>query len=47
MNATGRGTATITTPTASWTVTMYLQDPSTILLMGTSYPAGGAMDRQY
>ena len=47
MNATGRGTATITTPTASWTVTMYLQGPSTILLLGTSYPASGGLDRQY
>lgn len=47
MSSTGRGTATITIPTASWTVTMYLQDPSTILLLGTSYPASGGMDRQY
>jgi len=47
MGATGRGTATITTPTMSWTVTMYLEDAATILLLGTGYPAIGSLARQY
>ncbi len=47
MNASGRGTATITTPSATWTVTLYIKDAATALLLGTSFPGNGSLVRQY
>jgi hypothetical protein len=45
--ATGRGTATISTPTTTWTVTMYVRDDKTIDLVGTGAPSNGSLIRQY
>ena len=47
VGSTGRGTATISTSTATWTVTMYLKDPVTIDLVGTGSPSNGCLVRQY
>ena len=47
MSASGRGTATITTPSATWTVTIYIKDAATALLLGTSFPGNGSLVRQY
>jgi hypothetical protein len=47
MEATGRGVATITAPAATWTVTLYVKDAATVLLLGTSFPSNGTLVRQY
>jgi hypothetical protein len=47
MNATGRGTATITSAAGTWTMTLYVKDAGTIYLMGTSSPSSGSLVRQY
>jgi hypothetical protein len=47
VGSTGRGTATISTSTATWTVTMYLKDAVTIDLVGTGSPSNGCLVRQY
>jgi hypothetical protein len=47
MGASGRGTATVSTPTATWTMTLYAKDAETVYLLGTSYPANGTFVRQY
>lgn len=47
MSSTGRGTATISSSAGTWTMTMYLVDPATILLLGTSFPCRGTLTRQY
>jgi hypothetical protein len=47
MGSTGRGTATISSATSTWTVTMYLADPGAISLIGTSYPSNGYLVRQF
>ncbi|MCK7481866.1 MAG: hypothetical protein M0C28_35355 [Candidatus Moduliflexus flocculans] len=47
MNASGRGTATITTGSATWTMTIYIKDAATALLLGTSFPGNGSLVRQY
>jgi len=47
MSSSGRGTATISTPALTWTVVLYLEDPGTISLMGTSSPFYGYLIRQY
>jgi hypothetical protein len=47
MSSSGRGTATISTSTATWTVTLYLKDAATIELVGTGAPSGGCLVRQY
>jgi hypothetical protein len=47
MSSTGRGTATISSATSTWTVTMYVKDSGTIYLVGTSYPSDGCLIRQF
>jgi len=47
MSATGRGTATVSTPTATWTMTLYAKNAETVYLLGTSYPSNGTLVRQY
>ena len=47
MEPTGRGLATITSPTSSWTVTLVLQDPGKAFLMGATFPARGSLARQF
>ena len=47
MEPTGRGLATITSPTSSWMVTLVLQDPGKAFLMGATFPARGSLARQF
>lgn len=47
MSASGRGTATITTGSATWTMTIYIKDAAKALLLGTSFPGNGSLVRQY
>lgn len=47
LSSIGRGTMTIHAATRTLTMTMYLVDPGTVLLMGTSDPFSGTLTRQY
>ena len=47
MSSTGRGTATLSTSIATWTMTLYAKDAKTVSVLGTGAPSNGGFFRQY
>jgi len=47
MSSTGRGTATLSTSIATWTMTLYAKDAKTVSVLGTGAPSSGGFFRQY
>jgi hypothetical protein len=47
MDSTGRGEATISSPTTSWAVRLVLESPNRVLLIGTNHTSCGSLVRQY